>query len=355
MILLNKNEGPYDFSIDIKREIANQLIEQDWNRYPNMLGKELREHIAEHHNLEHDQIFIGNGSSDFIAHLITVYKKHCKRIVYPLPSFELFELCGHINDLECVPWKVNNNMQYDYENYPGKNGSIYIICNPNNPSGDLIQPNFIENQIKNEPNSLFIIDEAYIEFSGKTLIHLINTYKNVFVIRTLSKALGLAGVRLGYGVCHKETAKQLSNKTIPYRLNHFNNIVGKYVFLNYQNQIIPVINRIVENRNNLFKNLEKLFEGTENKVFPSEGNFILFKTNNENLFQQLSEKEIKLGKVKYYPNYYRITVGTKEENKLLLKELKKIISKTKKPSFDKKIYTKIPALKKIFLPKVEIV
>jgi len=342
MILLNKNEGPYDFSLDLKKEIANQLINEDWNRYPNMLGKELRSHIAEHHNLKQHQVFIGNGSSDFISHLITVFKKHCKRIVYPIPSFELFELCGHINDLECIPWRVNKNMQYDYENYPGKDGSIYIICNPNNPSGDLIQPNFIEEQIKNEPNSLFIIDEAYIEFSDKSLINFINIYENVFIIRTLSKAIGLAGIRLGYGMCNEETARRLSDKIIPYRLNHFNNIVGKYVFMNYKNQISPVINKIVENRNTLYYNLEKLFEGTSHRVFPSEGNFILIETTNENLYDQLTKKEIILGKVKYYPNCFRVTVGTAEENNKFLKELKNII----KPLINTKNFKKIPFFNK---------
>lgn len=326
MILLNRNEAPFDLPKKLKEEISDILIKQEWNRYPSMFGTELKENIAKHCNLPVEQVFIGTGSSGLIQVLISIYQNRCKRIVFPNPSFELFNLCGNIYELEKVSWNVNSKMQYDYDNFPGKDGSIYIMCHPNNPTGDLLDPNFLEAQIKKEPNSVFIIDEAYIEFSGKTLSHLIHLYENVIVVHTLSKAIGLAGVRLGWGVCHKNTAKFLSQNEVPYRLNHFNMIIGNYIFKNYHKHVNPIVKQIVSERESLFKKLSFLFLDTTNKVYPSEANYLLIETDIEHFIEEMEARNIRLARVKNYPTHYRITVGTKEQNDCLVNEITQLMN-----------------------------
>lgn len=325
MILLNRNEAPFDLPKNLKQKIAETLINQEWNRYPSMFGTELKQNIAKHCNLPVEQVFIGTGSSGLIQVLISIYQNTCKRIVFPNPSFELFNLCGNIYELEKVPWNVNSQMQYDYNNFPGQDGTIYIMCHPNNPTGDLLDSDFLETQIKNEPNSIFIIDEAYIEFSGKSLSHLVNSYTNVIVVHTLSKAIGLAGIRLGWGICHKKTASFLAKNEVPYRLNHFNMTIGNYIFKNYNRHINPIVKQIVSERETLYNNLTFLFKGTANKVYPSEANYLLIQTDINHFIEDLEQRNIRIARVKNFPTHYRITIGTQEQNDCLVNEISKIL------------------------------
>ena len=104
MLLLNRNECPYDLPVEHKEEVMKQLLNSEWNRYPTMLAGDLRVTIADFYNISSQQVFIGNGSSDIINHLISIFKKDCFRLVYPIPSFQLFETCADIYHMEHLRW-----------------------------------------------------------------------------------------------------------------------------------------------------------------------------------------------------------------------------------------------------------
>ncbi len=327
MLLLNRNECPYDLPVEHKEEVMKQLLNSEWNRYPTMLAGDLRVTIADFYNISSQQVFIGNGSSDIINHLISIFKKDCFRLVYPIPSFQLFETCADIYHMEHLRWHVSSNMTYDYENCPSQQHSIYIICNPNNPSGDIVDHNFITKKIAREPDNIFIIDEAYIEFSEQSLVQLVHSYDNVFVVRTLSKAVGLAGVRLGYVLCSEKMGVHIASKMIAYKLSHFNHIVGHYVFDNYDTLILPKIHLVRELRDQLYTTLSSILKDTPHKVYPSEGNFLLTYFNIENFQDSLENEGILISSVKYYPNFFRIGIPYDiKEISMLTQAIKKIVT-----------------------------
>lgn len=326
MILLNRNELAFDLPMPVKERILDTLLHKNWNHYPTAFASSIKTKIAATHGVDSSQVLIGNGSSEVIQHLIATHSKDCPRLVYPSPGFELFKLCGDIQRLENVPWTNNINMRYDYENFPGKDGSIYILCNPNNPSGDLLDREFIESRISVQPNSLFILDEAYVEFSNQTLIDLAAVYTNVVVVRTLSKAIGLAGVRFGYGICHPSAAQAFACKEIPYRMNHFTMEVAQYVFDNYGSHMRDIVEKTNARREQLFQQVSKLFQNTPNKIFPSHGNFLMMYLDNPSAYSIIERRGVRLAKVRSFPNYYRITVGQPHEHQQLMSALSAVLA-----------------------------
>ena len=321
MIFLNRNEAPYDLPLEKKEKVAQLLIEQSWNRYPPMHCDPLKQALSRELSVEPERVLLGNGSAEVIQHLINLYRSQCNRLVFPLPSFEFFEQCGDMFDMEKVAWQNRPDMQYDYSNFPARNGSIYILCHPNNPSGDLLDIEFLMTYIENEPESLFIIDEAYIEFCSASLVALTDNHKNVVVTRTMSKAVGMAGVRLGYAICHPETANRLEEKQIPYRLNHFAMLMGLFIIEHCEQHVKDTVRSIISQRDSLFGALNKLFRGTSHKVHCSQGNFLLLYLDMEDPVATLMEHGICVGRVKHHPGYCRVSVGTAAENRMLIEVL----------------------------------
>lgn len=326
MILLNRNELAFDLPIPVKQHILDTLLHKNWNHYPTAFASSIKTKIAAYHGVATNQVLIGNGSSEVIQHLIATHSKECPRLVYPLPGFELFKLCGDIQRLEHIPWKNNHNMTYDYANFPGKDGSIYILCNPNNPSGDLLDREFIENQISAQPNSLFILDEAYVEFSNQTLIDLADVFPNVVVVRTLSKAIGLAGIRFGYGICHSSAAQAFASMEIPYRMNHFTMEVAHYVFDNYECHLRDIVEKTNARREELFAQVSKLFQGTRNKIFPSHGNFLMMHLVHPAAYAIIEDRGVRLARVTSFPHFYRVTVGQPHEHQQLISALSAVLA-----------------------------
>lgn len=328
MLALNKNELPFDLSQHLKQEIADLLVEQNWNRYPSIFNQELKTNIVRRYQIAPNCVFVGNGSCGLLQQLICLYKNRCSRLVFPVPSFIMYPLYGRMYELECIPWQVNQQMEYDYENYPGQDGSICVICHPNNPSGNLIDSKFLEKRIQQEPNSIFIIDEAYIEFSQQSLVHWVRQYENVIVMHTLSKALGLAGVRLGWALCHPKTAAFLSKNEIPYQLNYFSIIAGNYILQHHQQKIKPIIQQVIVEREALYKQLSTLFEGTAHQVFPSEANFLLVRIAIPDFLEQMQKQQIHIAPIKDFEYYFRITIGTKSENDYCVQAIEQILALT---------------------------
>lgn len=316
MLHLDRNEAPFDLEPEIKQKLADQLLEQSWNRYPPKYADQLSDLIAEKFDVAANQVLLGNGSSEIIQNLIAIFRQGKSRLVYPMPSYELFEICGNMMDMQHVPWHCTEDMQYDYANYPGEDGSIYVICNPNNPSGDLIQPEFIEKRLQQEPNSLFILDEAYIEFSAqsKSLRPLVESYPNAVLVRTLSKAMGLAGVRFGYAIIHPDLADYLAAFKLPYRINHFSAVVANFALSHEDTHIGWRAQAINDAREHLFNSLDSLLAGTTGRVFPSVGNFLLIDAPEPDFIAAMAARGVALGRVKHYPHLARVTVGTESEN-----------------------------------------
>ncbi|BFM45325.1 histidinol-phosphate transaminase [Flavobacterium sp. CFS9] len=331
MISLDKNEFPSDLPKSIKEEVISKLIISDWNRYPVAEPQELIALIAQLNSVPADSLILGNGSSGLIMRFLGELSKHYNRIVTPDPSFELFDICPKLFDLNHITWGFNNELDYDYVGFPRGKNSIYVFCTPNNPTGTLIDPIFVETEVANDPSSVFLIDEAYAEFANDSYAHLIQKYNNVIVLKTFSKALGAAAIRLGYAICSDTIKKQLKKNDLPYKFSPFTIISAKVLINNFEKVIQPRIERIIEAREEMFHTLNEMLLDKDVKVSKSHGNFIPIRFYNESLKNEFTQRcidsEIIIGKVRNYPDFFRITIGSKEENNKIIRIIEGLVAK----------------------------
>jgi len=248
--------------------------------------------------------------------------KNYNRIVTPNPSFELFDICPKLFDQNHITWSFNSELNYDYEGFPRGKNSIYVFCTPNNPTGTLIDPIFVETEVANDSSSVFLIDEAYGEFANNSYAHLTQKYNNVIVLKTFSKALGAAAIRLGYAMCSDTIKKQLKKNDLPFKFSPFTITSAKVLLNNFEKVIQPRIERIIEAREKMFHTLNEMLLEGDIKVSKSHGNFIPIRFYNEGLknefIQLCTDSEIMIGKVRNYPNFFRITIGSEQENNKII-------------------------------------
>jgi len=332
MIFLDKNESPSDFPKRVKEQIVNELIQSDWNRYPVAESQELIALIAKLNSVPTNSLILGNGSSGLIMRFLGELSKKYNRIVTPNPSFELFDICPKLFDQNHVPWDFNNELDYDYEGFPREKNSIYIFCTPNNPTGTLIDPIFVETEIANDPSSVFLIDEAYGEFANGSYAHLTQKYDNVIVLKTFSKAIGAAAIRLGYAMCSDTIKEQMKKNDLPFKFSPFTITSAKVLLNNFETVIQPRIEKIIEAREKMFHTLSEILLEGNVKVSKSHGNFIPIRFYNEGLkndfIQLCTNSKIMIGKVRNYPDFFRITIGSEQENNKIIQIIEDLTLKS---------------------------
>ncbi|MFU0801446.1 MAG: histidinol-phosphate transaminase [Xylanivirga thermophila] len=322
-IKLDANENPFNMPYEVRKALANELLsgECKTNRYPDPNADKLRTAIANYCNVSKEQVIVGNGSDENIQMIVNAFVDREDKVLCPYPSFSMYEVYATIGGGITINIPLDENFEYDINTYKEAidryNPKVIFLCTPNNPTGNVISQDFITD-ILDYYQGLVIIDEAYYEFYGHTMLNDIIEYPNVIFIRTFSKAFGLAGLRIGYMVCNKNLAEQVLKVKPPYNINSFSQKAALYMLDN-----IEVINKhiqyIKDERQRLFEKLNQI----ENiKVFPSHTNFLLIKTENiEQIRQSLKNEGISVRKFYSEPlldDYIRVTVGNAEENKLFL-------------------------------------
>ena len=266
-----------------------------------------------------------------ITYLLGTFLNPGDQILVHTPTFDMYELGAETLGARAIKVRDLAGYRRDKEGileavkkYQPK---ITVICNPNNPTGDLLPVSFIEEVLKAADNLVFV-DEAYMEFAQKeSVLPLIKKYPNLVVLRTLSKAFGLAGMRCGYLAADKEIIDAIGKIKAPYNLNAFTQLFAPIV-LKHREEILKVRDDIVKERNRLFDELVKIPGLT---VYPSCTNFLLVQveSKHEEIFKALKAKDIL---VKIYrnsgelPNAYRITVTTRDVDDALLEVFRKELS-----------------------------
>src|SRR5688572_6042479 len=297
-----------------------------FNRYPDPLQAELKEKLSKIKGVPPPNIFLGNGSDEAIDLLYRIFCEPGRDnvILFP-PTYGMYEVCADINDIRIK--KVNLTREYQL-NIDGIEQAIdaytklIFICSPNNPTGNSIQRNDIE-IILNNFKGIVVIDEAYINFAKqKTFIPELTEYPNLVVMQTLSKAWGLAGLRLGMAFASR-TIIELTNKVkYPYNINTATQLLALEALENID-WVNEHITTIVLEREKL-KNGLMSFPGTET-VYPSDTNFLLVKMKGaRNIYETLCKQGIIVrdrSHVILCDDSLRITVGTPQENEQLLKAL----------------------------------
>jgi histidinol-phosphate aminotransferase len=313
-VFLDANENPYP---------------TEYNRYPDPHQKNLKEKIASLKNVNTNQIFLGNGSDEPIDLLIRAFcEPSVDNILIPQPTYGMYTVSAEVNNIEVKTTSLSADFDIDLTAIRNKwNGrtKLLFLCSPNNPSGNLLNKGSIVTLLK-EFNGLVVVDEAYIDFTeDEGFVSYLNDFQNLVILQTLSKAWGLASLRLGMCFANEEIIKMLNKIKPPYNINGITQRVALEK-LEQQEQKNKCVLEIITERELLKEQLLKIPK--VRKVFPSQANFLLVQVDNaKGIYEKLTSLGIVVrdrSSVTLCEDCLRITVGTPTENKKLISELKKI-------------------------------
>ena len=300
------------------------------NRYPDSYQKDLKEKLSNVKNIPIENIFIGNGSDEIMDLIIRVFcNPGMDKILTFVPTFGMYQVVADVNDVELIKIPLDTNFQIETDSLKpylnDNNLKVIFICSPNNPTGNCMVNSAVEFILKNF-NGIIVIDEAYIDFTEKvSWNNFINKYPNLIVTQTFSKAFALAAARVGMAYTNSKIVQLLNKIKMPYSVSKLNQQAAIEALEN-QLEFKRNIEIILKEKENLIKALNNL--KLVKKIYPSDANFLLVEVENANqIYQDLISKNIiTRNRHKLVNNCIRITVGTEDENKQLLKALKNIES-----------------------------
>ena len=309
-IFLDANENPYG----------------TLNRYPDPYQRELKKAINDKREVESKNIFVGNGSDEIIDLLFRIFCNPSKdKALTFSPTYGMYDVAADINDVELIKIQLNNVFDIDFPSIVDRisdpNLKLILICSPNNPSGNCLDFDAIERILKSF-NGIVLIDEAYIDFSeSKSFTDSIDRYPNLIVSQTMSKAWGLAAARVGLAFANSQIIDLLNKVKPPYNVSQLNQDAAIQVFKR-NNEFLESKKRILDAKDQLYSSLEQL--DIIKKTYPSETNFFLVEVENANqVYDSLvKQKIIVRNRNNVVRNCLRITVGTPEQNQLLIQALK---------------------------------
>lgn len=320
-------KGDASVYLDANENSYGSPLNESYNRYPDPLQFKLKRRLAEIKGVPVQNIFLGNGSDEAIDILFRAFcNPGIDNVITVPPTYGMYEVSANINDVEVRKINLNADYQLDMEGIAeaiDEHTKIIFICSPNNPTGNSIGRQDIETILANF-NGLVVIDEAYINYSRqKTFIRELPEYANLVILHTLSKAWGLAGLRVGMAFASEEIIEVFNKVKPPYNINDASQKLALEALQNVE-QVNEWIKETVAEREKLLVELSSL--PVVLKIYPSDANFILVKTiDPKGIYQFLVTQDIIVrdrSKVELCEGCLRITIGTPEENVLLIKALK---------------------------------
>ena len=320
-------KGEASVFLDANENSYGSPLNRNYNRYPDPLQWKIKNRLAEIKGVPAKNIFLGNGSDEAIDILFRAFcNPGVDNVITLPPTYGMYEVSANINDVEVRKVPLRPDYQLNMEAIAeviDEHTRIIFICSPNNPTGNSIDRQDIETILANF-NGLVVIDEAYINYSRqKTFIQELTEYSNLIVLQTLSKAWGLAGLRIGMAFASEEIIEVFNKVKPPYNINEASQELALEALQNVD-QVNNWIKETVEERGKLVAELAQL--PSVLKIYPSDANFILVKTTNpRGIYGHLVDQGIIVrdrSKVELCEGSLRITIGTPEENKILLNALK---------------------------------
>jgi len=330
-IKVDANESPYAHHQAFIDHMYQWMQNKDnITRYPDTDALLLRKRIAKHFNefqIEAENVLCGVGSDQIIDIIIKVFVEPGETILVPTPSFSMYKLAGLLNHAYVYEYPLTDIFEYDIprllETIEIEAPKLVFLCTPNNPTGGLLKRESII-QVLEKAKCPVIIDEVYAEFSGETMLDLLDRYPHMIILRSFSKAYGLAGLRTGYAIACKDMIDTLYVGKPPYNLSNYSQEASIFV-LDHHSFYMEQVEAIKIEREKMKQALEAL--AIVEKVYDSDTNFLLIRVN-RNGIQQMLEKDSIL--IRDYPptgnlaGCIRITIGTPQENQKILQKIREV-------------------------------
>lgn len=330
LIKLNTNENPYPPA----PAVSKALKEMDYDafrKYPDPTCSVLVNALAKEYGLKTSQVFVGVGSDDVLAMLFLTFFNGKKPVLFPDITYSFYDVWANLYRIPYKQIPLTEDFKINTDDYLQENGGI-VIANPNAPTGELLGVGEIEKIVKANPDSVVIVDEAYIDFGGQSAIGLIDKYDNVVIVRTFSKSRSMAGMRIGYAFGCEELIKYLTDVKFAYNSYTMNmpTLTLGALAVEDKEYFEETCKKVVQTREWTKKELKRLGfifgDSMTNFIFAkheSVARDVLFKKLRENniLVRAFSGDRIK--------DYLRISIGTDEEMKRVIEVLEAILKEVK--------------------------
>jgi len=328
-IKLNQNENPLDIPSWLKEKILSDFAKEQWNRYPEIFPNQATQKYAEFLDLPAECVLMGNGSNELLYTIFMASLCKGASVLIPQPSFSLYEKIAQVLNAEVLSVPMSTSLEFQPEKIidaaKKSQPNLIVLSTPNNPTSKSLSYEQIE-AILAATDAIVLVDEAYIEFSKqKSALDLIYTHANLIVLRTMSKAFSLAGVRVGFAISNPPLLQEIAKPKIPFASNRLAELCLIHVLENRE-VIDERVNMLLSERERMAKVL-----GNMNGVFlhESDTNFFIIEVERPaDIFNSLKSQDIIVRNVSSYPlmeKCLRINVGTCEENDRFLLALGKLL------------------------------
>jgi histidinol-phosphate aminotransferase len=323
-------ENPFALPPLLREKLSEAMKNIPLNRYPEPGAPIIRKKFARHYGVDANMIMIGNGSDELIQTLCSAFINSSSTVIVPLPTFVMYRIIAVNTGHKIIEVPLDDMYELDLDAVLAqitRNSPVLIFLSyPNNPTGNCFSIEKIITIIEKSPG-IVIVDEAYGNFSGQTLLPLLKRYDNLVILKTLSK-VGLAGIRIGFLIGSPSLIYELDKIRLPYNINTLSQVAAGF-YLDHLDIFTGQIQDIVQRREELLSALRKI-NGI--KPYPSQANFIFFSCDfdTDSVYKDLVKEGVlikNLNSPGMLRNCMRVTVGTQDENNEFLKALKKVLLK----------------------------
>ena len=320
-VKLDANEGNKDLFKDLIKDIGDDFY---LNLYPDDNYTQLKEAIVNYIGCKIENISVGNGSSELLDLCVKTFVDTNELILSLDPTFSMYSIYAKIVNSRYIGAGEGNDFTINVDDViksiEENDPKLTIICNPNNPTGTIIKRDDVLRIVKSTDN-VVIVDEAYMEFSNESVVDEIENYDNLIVVKTMSKAFSMAGIRTGYLIANEELVKTIEKVRPPYNLNSISALLATKA-LKQKDKMLSYVENLKVEREKIY---EKLLDMGV-KAYKSGANFVFFSSPIDNLAEKLIENDVLIRKFGgKLDNYYRVTVGSPKENETFLDAMKKIV------------------------------
>ncbi len=325
-IRLDANESYFLPTEKMKQDIAEIAENAAFNRYPDPKATKLCEAFASYYGIKSENVVAGNGSDELISIIANSFMQSGETAIVTAPDFSMYSFYFSLAGVKVITAQKNGELKADADEIitlaKENNARMIMFSNPCNPTGQILTKDEVRSIVKNT-NALIVLDEAYMDFADESLINEAENYDNLLILRTASKAIGMAALRLGFAVGNKTLVNAIKAAKSPYNINSLSMAIGTYVLSN-RNYLISCKNEILNNRDSLVEKLSVLAENFGLKLYPTYTNFALIEDDRASvIFESLKKKGIIIRKLG--DKLLRITVGSNDENEKLITALNEIL------------------------------